>query len=51
VAPSAPSENSTAKIRAFIDGYNDRCPPFVLTKTPEQILNKANCHTTSETGH
>jgi transposase len=40
-----------AKIRAFIDGWNDRCPPFVWTKTPEQILNKANRHTTSETGH
>ncbi len=31
-----------AKIRAFIDGWNDRCHPFVWTKTAEQILKKAN---------
>src|SRR3954465_231434 len=39
-----------AKIRAFIDGWNDRCNPFVWTKTAEQIL-KANRHATSNTGH
>src|SRR5215210_7819578 len=38
-----------AKIRAFIDGWNDRCHPFVWTKTPEHILNKANRQTTSNT--
>lgn len=31
-----------AKIRAFITGWNDRCHPFVWTKTAEQILAKAN---------
>ncbi|MFH5824471.1 IS630 family transposase [Georgenia sp. AZ-5] len=40
-----------AKIRAFIDGWNDRCHPFVWTKTAEEILEKANRQTTSNTGH
>jgi transposase len=40
-----------AKIRAFIDGWNDRCHPFVWTKTADQILAKANRQTTSETAH
>jgi len=40
-----------AKIRAFIDGWNDRCHPFIWTKTSDQILTKANRQTTSETAH
>ncbi|WP_082588510.1 IS630 family transposase [Terrabacter sp. Root181] len=28
-----------AKIRAFVDGWNDRCHPFVWTKTADEILN------------
>jgi len=40
-----------AKIRAFIDGWNDRCHPFVWTKTPEQILKKVNRQTSSNTRH
>jgi transposase len=40
-----------AKIRKFIDGWNDRCHPFVWTKPAEQILKKANHKTTSETRH
>jgi transposase len=40
-----------AKIRAFIDGWNDRCHPFVWTKTADQVLAKANRHQTSETVH
>lgn len=28
----------TSAIRAFIEGWNDRCHPFVWTKTPDQIL-------------
>ena len=40
-----------AKIRAFIDGWNDRCHPFVWTKTADQILKKANRQTTSNAGH
>jgi transposase len=40
-----------AKIRAFIDGWNDRCHPFVWTKPADQILTKANRQNTSETAH
>jgi transposase len=40
-----------AKIRAFIDGWNDRCHPFVWTKTTEQILKKANRKQNSNAGH
>jgi len=39
------------KIRAFIDGWNDRAHPFVWTKTAEEILKKANRQTTSNTEH
>ena len=35
------------KIRTFINGWNDRCQPFVWTKTADQILTKANRKTTS----
>lgn len=40
-----------AKIRQFITGWNDRAHPFIWTKTPEQILAKANRPRTSETRH
>jgi hypothetical protein len=40
-----------AKIRAFINGWNDRCHPFTWTKTADQILAKANRPTTSNSGH
>ncbi len=40
-----------AKIRAFIDGWNDRCHPFVWTKTADDILKRANRQTTSNTDH
>jgi transposase len=40
-----------AKIRAFIDGWNDRSHPFVWTKTAEEILKKANRPTTSNSRH
>ena len=39
------------KIRAFIDGWNDRSHPFVWTKTAEQILAKANRPTASSSRH
>jgi len=39
------------KIRAFIDGWNDRSHPFVWTKTADQILKKANRKITSNAGH
>ena len=35
-----------AKIRAFVNGWNDRCHPFVWTKTAEQVLKKAKRSTT-----
>ena len=40
-----------AKIRAFIDGWNDRCHPFAWTKTAEEILTKANRQTTLNAEH
>ena len=40
-----------AKIRAFIDGWNDCCHPFVWTKTADEILKKANRQATSNAGH
>ena len=39
------------KIRAFIDGWNERSHPFVCTKTADQILAKANRPTTSNPRH
>jgi hypothetical protein len=39
------------KIRAFIDGWNDRFQPFVWTKTTDEILTKANRPTTSNPRH
>jgi transposase len=39
------------KIRAFITGWNDRAHPFTWTRTPDQILSKANRKTTSDAGH
>ena len=40
-----------AKIRTFINGWNDRAHPFVWTKTADQILAKANRPTTSNPRH
>ena len=40
-----------AAIRAFIAGYNDRCKPFVWTKTPDEILPRATRQPTSDAGH
>jgi transposase len=39
------------KIRAFINGWNDRCQPFIWTKTADQILKTANRPTTSVAVH
>jgi len=40
------------KIRAFINGWNDRCHPFIWTKPADQILAKAvKRKDTSGTGH
>jgi hypothetical protein len=35
----------------FIDGWNDRCHPFVWTKTADDILKKANRKNTSNAAH
>ena len=40
-----------AKIRQFITGWNNRKHPFVWTKTPHEILKKANRQPTSDTRH
>lgn len=40
-----------AKIRAFVNGWNDRRHPFVWTKTADEILKKANRQPTSNTAH
>jgi len=40
-----------AAIRAFIDAYNNRCRPFLWTKTPEDILPSAARQPTSDARH
>ena len=39
----------TAAIRRFIDGWNDRCEPFIWTKTADEILDKAKPKKRKET--
>ena len=38
-------------ITTFIDGWNERCQPFVWTKDADTILTKAKRKTTSDTRH
>ena len=38
-------------IETFIDGWNERCEPFVWTKTADEILTKTNRKKTSNTRH
>ena len=40
-----------AAIRAFIDGYNERCRPFNWTKTADEILPRANRQPISDARH
>jgi hypothetical protein len=40
-----------AAIRAFIDAYDDRCRPFLWTKTAEDILPRATRQPTSDARH
>jgi len=40
-----------AAIRAFIDAYNDRCRPFVWTKTPDDIIPHTTRQPTSDAAH
>lgn len=49
VFKSVPDLN--AKLRAYIEGWNERAHPFVWTKTAEEILKKANRPTTSNPRH
>src|SRR3954465_13976714 len=38
-------------IRAFIDAYNERCRPFIWTKTADEILPRATPPANSDAGH
>jgi len=38
-------------MRAFIDGWNDRCEPFVWTKDADTTLAKAKRKQPSNTRH
>jgi hypothetical protein len=38
-------------IRQFIEGWNERCEPFVWTKDADTILARANRQANSETNH
>jgi len=40
-----------AAIRRFIDGWNERCHPFIWTKTADQILPHATRQPTSDARH
>jgi len=40
-----------AKIRQFINGWNDRKHPFIWTKTPDEVLAKINRKRTSAPSH
>ncbi len=40
-----------AKLRAYIDGWNDRAHPFTWTKTADEILKKANRKKISHAEH
>ena len=40
-----------AAIETFIDGWNQRCEPFVWTKTADEILTKSHRKKTSNTRH
>jgi transposase len=39
------------RIRAFIDGWNQRAHPFTWTKTPDEVLAKADRKKTSDAAH
>ena len=41
-----------AAIEAFIDGWNDRCQPFIWTNTADKIIDSATrSKDTSKAGH
>ena len=41
----------TARIGEFIDGWNERCQPFVWTKSADELLAKARKKETSRAEH
>jgi len=41
----------TGKIRTFINGWNNRCHPFIWTKTPDQILAQIKRKPSRTTSH
>ncbi len=41
----------TNAISRFIDGWNERCHPFIWTKTADEILPHARRQTTSDARH
>jgi transposase len=41
----------TQAITAFIDGWNERCQPFIWTKDADTIIAKAHRQSTSDTRH
>ncbi|GAA4735225.1 hypothetical protein GCM10023350_18720 [Nocardioides endophyticus] len=45
------AKDLNAKIRAFIDGWNDPSHPFVWTETADPILAKASRPTMSSPRH
>lgn len=40
-----------AAIRRFIEAWNDRCHPFIWTKTADEVLTHARRQGTSDAGH
>ncbi|HEV2369642.1 MAG TPA: IS630 family transposase, partial [Acidimicrobiales bacterium] len=38
-------------IRRFIEAWNDRCHPFIWTKTADEVLTHARRQGTSDAGH
>ena len=41
----------TARIGEFIDGWNERCQPFVWTKSADELLAKIRKKETSRAEH
>jgi hypothetical protein len=41
----------TAAFARFINGWNERCQPFIRTKTADQILPHTRRQRTSDAGH
>ncbi len=44
-------EDLIGAIEAFIDGWNERCEPFVWTRTADEIIGKINRKRTNATRH